>query len=199
MEVRPMGWVSMNEDIEELRHQRAHFKSGFENLLRGVRERRPDSLKQAQLEEIELTRLWDRVKEFLEDIQENVLHVFDEAERRLSDPSVRIVKRLDKKTAEIENLRKRVERSETELARCRETRARLQEELENISREASSLREEIAWRREVSGAPAIIRPALPRGRLQDFPRFLGSQRLALFELAQIAPTDLSLIGEIVLR
>jgi hypothetical protein len=27
-----MGWVSISEDIDELRQQRAHFKKGFNNV-----------------------------------------------------------------------------------------------------------------------------------------------------------------------
>jgi hypothetical protein len=28
-----LGWVSMNEDIEEIRNQRAHFKNGITNIV----------------------------------------------------------------------------------------------------------------------------------------------------------------------
>ena len=153
-----MGWVSMNEDIQELRDQRAHFEIGFDNVLRWVRERQPDSLKQAELEEKELERLWARVQELLGNTRENVLRVFNEAEKRLSDPNVRIVKKLDKKKAEIDDLRMRLGRSETELAKCRSSRERLQSEFERVSREAESLREEVAWRREAENIRSIRKP-----------------------------------------
>jgi predicted nucleic acid-binding Zn-ribbon protein len=90
--------------------------------------------------------------------REDVLRVFTEAEERLSDPNVRIVKKLDKNRAEIDDLRRRLGKSETELAKCRSSRDRLQSELESVSREAESLREEVVWRREAENIRPIRKP-----------------------------------------
>ena len=151
-----MGWVSMSEDIEEIRQQRAHFKKGFDNLKKRAAKSKFADLKSAQSKLGDLSK---QVNCFLQEMQEQALRVFDEAEARLSDPSVRIVARLDKTTAELATSRDDLRQAELDLSKSRQANQKLRAQLNDALAELNRLRAEInslkdnelAWNKEIRG------------------------------------------------
>jgi chromosome segregation ATPase len=121
-----MGWVSMNEDIEEMRQQRAHMAAGINNLRKWAS--KPNSRNSKDVD-AQLNSLSVRVEKFLQELEVRVLTIFDDAEARLRDPNVRIVARLDKKTAELASLRDRLRKTQSDLAKSRQANEKLRDEL----------------------------------------------------------------------
>ena len=82
-----MGWVSMSEDIDEIRQQRAYFERGLASVKKWVTKSKSSDLKHAEKAYSDLS---NRIDDFLNELQSRVLRVFEDAERRLNDPNVRI-------------------------------------------------------------------------------------------------------------
>jgi chromosome segregation ATPase len=150
-----MGWVSYSEDIEELRQQHAHFRSGIDNIISEVGKSR--SISAFKRTEKTLKELASRVVSDLERIRANALKTFEEAERRLTDPAVRIAKRLDKKDAEIAKLRGQLSDAQTILAKCRESQARLLKRCQTLTSERDLLKAEITAIRQTANRQVALR------------------------------------------
>jgi hypothetical protein len=150
-----MGWVSMSEDIEEIRNQRAHFRKGLAGIRSKVRKTRSS----ADLKKVEpdIRAQQESLTRFLQEVEERVLAVFDAAERRLRDPRVNLVRRLDKKVGELDAVRATLAEREHHLLKCRAARAEFQQEVEALRAENkrlilenTKLRDnELAWAQEV--------------------------------------------------
>lgn len=137
-----MGWVSFNEDIEKLRDERAHFLRGITAIKKKVQQTR--SLKELKRTERDVELLAQRVVKALDSILQEAVAAFDEAERRLSDPNVRITKSLDKKDSQLDRLQKRNSELQEQICACREKRDSLQADKHRLSEENESLRAELA-------------------------------------------------------
>jgi chromosome segregation ATPase len=134
-----MGWVSMSEDIEEIRAQREHFKKGLNNIRKMAATSKFSELKRA---ERDLTGISRRINTFLDELQEKTLRIFDQAEARIKAPNVRIVSRLDKKEKELIDIRGRLQRVQADLSTSRQTTQELQRKLNSATKELVALRAE---------------------------------------------------------
>ena len=158
-----MGWVSMIEDIEEIRSEREHFRKG----LAGIREKVRKSGSSVDLKKVTLDIQAQResLTRLLQEIEDQVLAVFDEAEKRLSDPRVNLVRRLNKKVSELDELRAALSERERHLSKCRTARAELQQEVEalrvenkRLTLEITKLRDnELAWVQEMRQVRPIMK------------------------------------------
>lgn len=152
-----MGWVSMNEDIQEIRNQREHFRNGLANIIQRLKKDQPRQ--DLARSEIEIKTITDRLILLLEETHERVLLVFDDAEKRLQDPQVQIVKRLDKKDNELRAIKAKALELETDLSKCRSRREFLDNEIKKLSMENEKLRSEnkrikdneLPWATETKG------------------------------------------------
>jgi chromosome segregation ATPase len=145
----------MNEDIDEIRQQRAHFEKGFANIKKRVAKSGFKDLKDA---ENKLSELFSRVNGFLSEMQVRVLKVFDEAEARLKDPNIRISARLDKQTKEIVILRDKLRQAESDLLKSRQGSQKSQNRLNELAGELAKLdsenrviKDNADWNNEISG------------------------------------------------
>ena len=109
--------------------------------------------------ESQIKDVTDRLILLLEEIQGRVVQVFEEAEKRLQNPNVRIVKKLDKKDDEIKTYRAANLKLEIELSKCRSSREALDKRMRKLSIENEELRSENtnlknneqAWTHEIRG------------------------------------------------
>ncbi|MFO1184778.1 MAG: hypothetical protein U1E56_08330 [Bauldia sp.] len=136
-----MGWVSMNEDIDELRAQQVHFQNGIDAIITQVRHAKFDDLAKA---ESDLRTKAERVESFLKALREKVGRVFDDAVSRLSDPNFRITKRLSKVEKERDQLKELLKDRDDQLKDGRKRMEELREENRRLTAKASALGDELS-------------------------------------------------------
>lgn len=136
-----MGWASYAENIEDLRQHRAAIEKPIkkvQTLVSKVKISNPARVG------FELNNFVENIKAALDETLQRVSDVFQEAERKLEDPNVRIVKRLDKKTSTISMLREKLEKAERHLASCREKGKQNEGSLRVLRNENADLKKQIA-------------------------------------------------------
>ena len=136
-----MGWSSYAEDIEELRLHRAAIEERIEKiqvLVSGVKISNPARV------EIELDKFLRRISDALAETMQRVSKVFDDAEKKLHDPNVQIVKQLDKKESKATELRQKLASCQNELSACRRNSIGREKTLLALERENAELKKALA-------------------------------------------------------
>jgi DNA repair ATPase RecN len=158
-----MSWVSLLEDDDKLRTHWAAVNSTIGGLKAWANDSKFVDPGHAEFRTSDLSA---RISTLVKDFEKVLDRLYKNAEERLKDPGVRLIKQLDKKTANLQknqtDLRKATNDLVESRAKCDQLRGEnkaLKKQIEHLSSERRKLAEEVAgnlaWKAEVSGTRRI--------------------------------------------
>jgi uncharacterized coiled-coil DUF342 family protein len=132
-----MGFVSLKEDIDELREENAHRLRGLDNLIHSLRDAR--NLERLRAVEAGLRETADQLIRHFEKVREQAKASFEEAVKFLHDPNVRITAKLEKITKERDRIRQERDQLKVELENNRASSTKIRKENSSLTKEIDAL------------------------------------------------------------
>lgn len=134
-----MGFASYEEDIQKrFEDSQQYFRTTQETLTKGFRNIRAGFIKDS-MTAAELAKLQKRIEAFLSEMEEKTTEAFENAAKRMKDPRVKLVERLEKREVQLSDLRKQRDKMVIELGRSRDAFTELQKKHQALVRDLEVL------------------------------------------------------------